>query len=228
MNVTAQLEPIEESVRRAPALIRYLGEGDYVTRRYVSQGAEMNTGDYFDYACEVRDGMTIRDHFTLDTHGFVLGKHRSAIADFHDKPAVDAAYLAEVEDLVTRLSGASRTAAQGWMIRTSADLSARAKQKVEGYQHSGGIQPPAGEAHVDYNEITGQRAAARVYADRFADGPGYKRYIYIHATAAATSHLTCRTRQPSSTHILYANYITISKHTFNLINLTLIYPGVPS
>lgn len=177
MNVTAQLEPIEESVRRAPALIRYLGEGDYVTRRYVSQGAEMNTGDYFDYACEVRDGMTIRDHFTLDTHGFVLGKHRSAIADFHDKPAVDATYLAEVEDLVTRLSGANRTAAQGWMIRTSADLSARAKQKVEGYQHSGGIQPPAGEAHVDYNEITGQRAAARVYADRFADGPGYKRYI---------------------------------------------------
>jgi len=177
MNVTAHLEPIEESVRRVPALIRYLGEGDYVTRRYVSQGAEMNTGDYFDYACEVRDGMTIRDHFTLDTHGFVLGKDRSAIADFHDKPAVDAAYLAEVENLVTRLSGASRTAAQGWMIRTSADLSARAKQKVEGYQHSGGIQPPAGEAHVDYNEITGQRAAARVYADRFADGPGYKRYI---------------------------------------------------
>ncbi|MGV3511591.1 MAG: CmcJ/NvfI family oxidoreductase [Novosphingobium sp.] len=177
MSVAAQVEPIEDSVRRAPALIRYLGEGNYVTRRYVSQGAEMNTGDYFDYPCEVRDGMAIRDHFTLDVHGFTLARHRSAIADFHDKEAVDASYLAEVEDLVTRLSGASRTAAQGWMIRTSADLSARAKQKIEGYQHSGGIQPPAGEAHVDYNEITGRRAAARVYADRFPDGPGYARYI---------------------------------------------------
>ncbi|HQS95650.1 MAG: hypothetical protein B7X90_02375 [Novosphingobium sp. 17-62-19] len=170
-------ELAEENARCAPALIRYLGPDEYVTRRYVSQGAEMNTGDYFDYECQVRDGMPMRDHFSLDTHGFILGHHRSAIADFHDKSAVNAAYLQEVEALVTRLCGATRTAAQGWMIRTSADLSERAKQKVEGYQHSGGIQPPAGEAHVDYNEITGRRAAERIYKDRFPDGPGYSRYI---------------------------------------------------
>ena len=167
---------VEDSARKAPARIRYLGEGDYVTRRYVSQGAEMNTGEYVDYDCVVRDGMPIRDHFALDVHGFTIGKHQSEIADFNDKSKVDALYLAEVEALVTQLSGATCTAAQGWMIRTSADLSARAKEKVAGYQHSGGIQPPAGEAHVDYNEVTGSRAAARTYADRFPDGPGYKRY----------------------------------------------------
>lgn len=177
MTVAAQPESLEESVRCAPALIRYLGEGDYVTRRYVSQGAEINTGDYFDYPCLVRDGMAIRDHFSLDRHGFLIGKHRSAIADFHDKAAVDAAYLAEAEQLVTHLSGATRTAAQGWMIRTSADLSQRAKERVQDYQHAGGIQPPAGEAHVDYNEVTARRASARIYADRFPDGPGYKRSI---------------------------------------------------
>lgn len=175
----AQAAPldIEETVRQAPALIRYLDEGDFVTRRYVSQGAEMNTGTYVDHATIVRDGMSIRDHFTLDTHGFVIAKHQSAISDFHDRPQVDAAYLQEVEALVQTLSGASCVAAQGWMIRTSADLSARAQQQVEGYQHNGGIQPPAGEAHVDYNEITGRRAAARVYAQSFPDGPGYQRYI---------------------------------------------------
>ncbi|ABD27019.1 conserved hypothetical protein [Novosphingobium aromaticivorans DSM 12444] len=177
MATAAVTDDIEEGARKAPALIRYLAEGEYVTRRYVSQGAEMNTGEYADYECVVRDGMPIRDHFTLDVHGFALGRHRSAVADFHDKPTVDALYLDEVEELVTRLCGAARTAAQGWMIRTSADLTERAKQKVQGYQHSGGIQPPAGEAHVDYNEVTGRRAAARVYADRFPDGPGYKRYI---------------------------------------------------
>ncbi|WP_277600318.1 CmcJ/NvfI family oxidoreductase, partial [Sphingomonas koreensis] len=63
------------------------------------------------------------------------------------------------------------------MIRTSADLSARAKEKVENYRHAGGIQPPAGEAHVDYNEITGRRAAARIHAQAFPDAPPYARYI---------------------------------------------------
>jgi hypothetical protein len=139
------VEPIEgdaiEDSARAPALIRYLAEGDYVTRRYVSRGAEINTGDYVDHATVVRDGMPIRDHFTLDRHGFMIGRHRSAIADFHDRAAVDAGYLREVEKLVARMCGADRVAAQGWMIRTSADLSARAKEKVENYQHAGGIQP---------------------------------------------------------------------------------------
>ncbi len=174
---TRTVHDIEDTAREAPALIRYLDEGDFVTRRYVSQGAEMNTGDYRDYPVTVRDGMPIRDHFSLDVHGFVIAKHASAVADFHDKAAVDADYQREVEALVARLTGADRVATQGWMIRTSGDLSARAQEKVAGYVHAGGIQPPAGEAHVDYNELTGQRAAARVYAQAFPDGPGYTRYI---------------------------------------------------
>lgn len=177
MASVAPVEGIEETARQAPALIRYLAEGDYVTRRYVSRGAEINTGAYGDHAMVVRDGMPIRDHFTMDVHGFRIARHRSAIGDFHDRARVDALYPGEVEDLVRRLTGADRVAAQGWMIRTSADLSALAQQKVEGYRHVGGIQPPAGEAHVDYNELTGRRAAARVHAERFADAPPYARYI---------------------------------------------------
>ena len=170
-------EAIEDAARQTPALIRYLGPDQYVTRRYVSQGAEMNTGEYFNYPMVVRDGMPIRDHFALDVHGFRIAQHATAIRDFHDKPDVDQHYLAECEAVIAGLTGASSVAAQGWMIRTSADLSSRVAEKVAGYQHAGGIQPPAGEAHVDYNVITGRRAAQRIYAQRFPDGPGYKRYI---------------------------------------------------
>mgnify|MGYP006866179334 CR=1 FL=1 len=51
--------------------------------------------------------------------------------------------LAALEALVARLTGADKVSTQGWMIRTSGDLSSRAQEKVEGYVHSGGIQPPA-------------------------------------------------------------------------------------
>jgi len=171
------LDAIEDTARETPALIRYLDEGQFVTRRYVSRGAEINTGDYRDYPAVVRDGMPLRDHFTLDTHGFRIAKHETAIADFHDKPAVDAGYMREVDALVARLTGADKVATQGWMIRTSGDLTQRAQEKVEGYVHAGGIQPPAGEAHVDYNVATGARIAARVYAQAFPEGPGYTRYV---------------------------------------------------
>lgn len=167
---------IEDDARTAQALIRYLGDGDYVTRRYVSQGAEINTGDYSDHVMPMRDGMPIRDHFTLDRHGFMIGRHRSAVADFDDRAEVDAKYNAEVAEAVRALSGASFVAVQGWMRRTSADLSERAAQKVAGYQHSGGLQPQAGEAHIDYNPRTGEAAGGRMYASHRPGGPGFTRH----------------------------------------------------
>jgi len=170
---------VEDSARQAPALIRYLDDGDFVTRRYVSRGVEINTGRYSDHRMVVRDGMPIRDHFRFDTHGFMLGRHSSAIRDFFDKEEVDRLYLRECEAAIQALTGASCVSAGGWMIRTSADLTARAQEKVENYRHEGGIQPPAGEAHVDYNEITGRRAAERAYPAAFPEGPGYKRYVCV-------------------------------------------------
>ena len=171
-----ETDEVELGVREAPALIRYLGDDEYITRRYVSRGAEINTGAYFDHPMPVRDGMPIRDHFRLDLHGFMLGRHTSAVSDFNDIDEVDAVYNAEVEAAVAAITGASFVKAQGWMIRTSGDLSARAAEKVEGYRHLGGIQPPAGEAHVDYNEITAKRVADRLYPELRPDGAGYKRY----------------------------------------------------
>ncbi|MES2698154.1 MAG: CmcJ/NvfI family oxidoreductase, partial [Pseudomonadota bacterium] len=168
---------VEAGAREVRAMMRYVDEGDFVTRRYVSQGAEINTGTYSDHEVTIRDAMPIRDHFTLDTHGFTIAKCPSAVADFHDKAQVDALYEAEVERAVVRLTGADKCVARGWMIRTSADLSAQAQEKVEGYQHSGGIQPPAGEAHVDINTPTARRMADATYKKHFPDGPGYKRFL---------------------------------------------------
>lgn len=168
---------IEESVRTTRAMIRYVDPGDFVTRRYVSQGDEINTGTYSDHEVVVRDGMPIRDHFELDVHGFMIARNPTAVTDFDDKAMVERLYEREVEEHIARLTGADKVVARGWMIRTSADLTAHKQQDVENYQHTGGVQPPAGEAHIDLNSPTSRRMAEATYRKHFPDGPGYKRFL---------------------------------------------------
>ena len=170
-------DDIEDGAREVRTMIRFVDPGDFVTRRYVSAGKEMNTGTYSDHEVTVRDGMPIRDHFTLDTHGFVIAKQPSAVSDFHDKDMVERLYEAEVAEHVKALTGADKVVPRGWMIRTSADLSQQAAKKVEGYQHRGGIQPPAGEAHVDINTHSARMMAENTYREHFPDGPGFKRFL---------------------------------------------------
>src|SRR5688572_24936215 len=170
-------DPAENGARTVETTIRFVDPGAFVTRRYVRAGAEINTGTYSDHRVIVRDAMPIRDHFELDVHGFRIARQPTAVTDFHDKDEVDRLYEAEVERHVQALTGADKVVARGWMLRTSADLTDRAKAKTENYQHTGGIQPPAGEAHVDLNTATAQRMAAATYKKHFPDGPGYKRFL---------------------------------------------------
>jgi hypothetical protein len=170
-------DDIEDRARQVGATIRFVDPGDFVTRRYVSAGREMNTGTYSDHQVTIRDGMPIRDHFELDVHGFVIGKTPTAVSDFHDKAMVERLYEAEVAADVKRRTGADKVVTRGWMIRTSADLSAVAGKKVEGYQHRGGIQPPAGEAHVDLDTATARAMAESTYRKEFPGGPGFTRFL---------------------------------------------------
>jgi hypothetical protein len=175
--VPREFDSAEEAARQVETTIRFVDPGRFVTRRYVRAGAEINTGTYSDHRVIVRDGMPIREHFELDVHGFRIAKQATGVKDFHDKDEVDRVYESEVERHVQALTGADKVVARGWMVRTSADLSERAQQKVEGYQHAGGIQPPAGEAHIDTNTPTARRMAEFTYRKHYPDGPGFKRFL---------------------------------------------------
>src|SRR3569833_2243439 len=166
----------EDQARYTRAVIKYLADGPFVTRRCVSAGLELSTGRYDDHEVTIRDGRDIRRHIGLDSHGFVLANHVSAVADFRDKDEVEARYQQEACDTVQWLTGASKAVARGWMVRTAGDLPPPA-EKVVGYQHYGGVQPPAGEAHVDFAPETAHRVAQNTYKAAFPDGPGYSRFI---------------------------------------------------
>lgn len=167
---------LEDDVRRLDAQMRYLADDSRVNRRFVSAGAEKSTGNYIDQLVTIRDGRSIRDHFTLDTHGFALLDHESAVSDFGEAQQIEDIYLREAAEFVRASIGASHVVSRGWMLRTAADLS-QVRRKVEGYQHRGGLQPPAGEAHVDYAPRSARSVAEEAYRKHFPDGPGFRRFI---------------------------------------------------
>ena len=167
----------EASARTVRAHINYVAPGSFINRRFVAPGVEHNTGRYEAHDVLVRDGRPIADHFVLDTHGFTLTPHKSAVKDFYDKAEVDAVYPAEVEAAIKALTGASAVSVMGWMVRTSGDLS-RFRRETSGYTHRGGVQPPAGEAHVDTSPDRADRVAQTNYKNAFPNGKGYSRFIY--------------------------------------------------
>jgi len=170
---------IEASARSVQAQLKYLLPGTDINRRFVSAGVEVNTGKYDAYPVTIRDGRPIRDHFSLESHGFTLLDAPTAIRDFLDLDEVEASYQAEVERHVQQATGADFVWAMGWMIRTSGDVASRQKKRDEGetYQHRAGVQPPAGEVHVDTDPGRQVAAANRAYAKLRPNGPGYKRFI---------------------------------------------------
>jgi hypothetical protein len=176
--MNAAAADVESTARTVAAQINYLLPGPPVNRRFVSAGIEVNTGRYGPFTVTIRDGRTIDRHFALDTHGFVLANHRSAVEDFYQKEQVDRLYPAEVSEAVKAMTGASFVAIMGWMIRNSGDLS-RFKPKDAGpYVHQGGVQPPAGEAHIDTHPDFADQHAKALYERCRPDGPGYRRFIY--------------------------------------------------
>ena len=166
----------DADVRTVQAEISYVSRASLINRRFVAPGVECNTGQYETHRVSVRDGRAVKDEFTLDSHGFVLTERPTAVRDFFDQNQVEQIYPGEVEETVKALTGASRVALMSWMIRKSGDLSKHRRQAV-GYTHKGGVQPPAGEAHVDFTPRRAELLARDLYERTFPNAPGYSRFI---------------------------------------------------
>jgi hypothetical protein len=165
----------------APAIetqITYLAPGSFINRRFVAPAREVNTGEYLPYTVTIRDARPRQADFTLASHGFMLTQRPSSVVNFFDKEEVNNVYPPEVAQAIAQLTGADRVATMGWMLRTSGDLSVYAREEV-GYRHQGGVQPPAGEAHVDSSPDRVDRMAQAIYQQRFPDDPPYARYLYM-------------------------------------------------
>jgi len=169
---------IEDGARVVEAEINYLLPGPDINRRFVSAGVEVNTGNYGPYRVAIRDARPFKDHFSLDRQGWVLDERPTAVTDFYDREQVDSIYYDETAESVKALTGASFVKVMGWMVRNSGDISKFNAKRTAPYVHNAGVQPPAGEAHIDTEPGRAPRMAEALYQRFRPDGPGFKRFIY--------------------------------------------------
>ena len=142
--------------------IDYLVPTSRINRRFWAPGRELNTGVYQSYPVTIRNARLAPEPFTLDTHGFCLARHESRVRDFRD-PAAVAAYPAEVAAVARLLTGCDMVVPMGGQLRSPVISGAR-------------IQPPAAEAHVDFNTATAHRIAKALF-DKAASGSSFSRFI---------------------------------------------------
>ncbi len=103
---------------------------------------------------EIRDGRAAAG-LSLDTSGFVLVEHRSAVRDFFDGDELKRTYYGEVEALIRRLTGASRVVVFDHTLR-SGDESEREARLV---------REPVLSAHNDYTEWSGPQRVRELMGD---------------------------------------------------------------
>lgn len=154
---------ISEPAAAIETTIDYLVPTSRINRRFWAPGREVNTGVYQPYPVTIRNARLSPEPVTLDTHGFELARHRSAIRDFRDPDAVKD-YPAEVAQVARALTGADLVVPMGGQLRSPVISGA-------------GVQPPAAEAHVDFNTKTARKIASAIYHKAAPGGPGFSRFI---------------------------------------------------
>jgi hypothetical protein len=155
--------PASRAAADIQTTIDYLVPTSRINRRFWAPGKEFSTGINESYPVTIRNAR-LAGPFTLDEHGFCLGKHSTDITDWVSNYASDSPYAAQVGEVAKRLSGADLVVPLGGMIRTSGATSAV-------------MQPPAAEAHVDFTQRCAERIAGNLYRKAHPDGPGYRRFI---------------------------------------------------
>jgi hypothetical protein len=154
---------MSEASAEVAAKIDYLLPTSRINRRFWAPGEEYNTGVYAPYDMTIRNAR-MAGPFTLDAHGFELGRYPTDVTDWENNYSHDSAYAAQVSEIAKAMCGADLIVPMGGQIRSSGLTSAK-------------VQPPAAEAHVDFTGNSAHRIAEMLYRKARPNGAGYNRFI---------------------------------------------------
>jgi len=158
---------MERQSASVTASLEYVSPDCKVYRRFVCPAREVNTGECSEHQVTIRNARLVDDAPTLDTTGFCMVRHETAITDFHDPEQVQTIYSKESADLLKELTGADLVLDLGTTLRSAGNP-------------RGDIQPPGKEAHVDYNEASAQRLARRMLEENGMGDYRFCRFMAIN------------------------------------------------
>ena len=155
------------------SLITYMVPMDEKPRRYLCSpppGVAEITWRSVQQPVSIYNGRTSRNQLRLDTQGFVLRQHDTAVRNFHDENEIKATYYSEVERVVKDLTGASAVIVFDHNVRSSS--------KAE--RGRTGMYPPARFAHADYTLFSGPQRVCDLLSSTEARKRLKRRFVFLN------------------------------------------------
>lgn len=103
------------------------------------------SGETESHAIPILDGRPLNAGFSIETNGFVLVPHPTAVRDFLDPAELKAVYYREIEELVQAVSGARRVHIFDHTLRTGSETEREVRK----------LREPVLWAHNDYTDWSG-------------------------------------------------------------------------
>ncbi len=117
------------------------------------------TGTFDPHVMPIRDARQAAERFTLDTSGFELVPHPTAVRNFLDAEELRAVYYPEMQRLIANVSGAGRVHVFDHTVRTG-DEDARQTLK---------LREPVKSVHNDYTEWSGPQRVRDFFPDEASE-----------------------------------------------------------
>lgn len=136
------------------------------------EGAVRRTGTYAPYEVTIHDARPIAGELALDTHGFALRHHESALADFDDAQAVRETYIPEMERLVKAATGATRVVVF--------DHTVRVDDGIDDDSGRTGPRRPARSVHNDYTVKSGPQRVRDLLGPEEAETLLQRRFAIVN------------------------------------------------
>lgn len=137
-----------ENLKRIEVPMNYLTEGSEKPVNYMytpPPGTPQRTGQYGKYTIPLYDGRSVSQQLSLDTNGFMLTHQETAVKNFYDPEEVHTVYFPEIEQLMKKVTGATKVVVFDHNVRCST--------KAENVEN--GVREPVKMAHNDYTLKSG-------------------------------------------------------------------------